>query len=68
MAKSERRCMMHCDINKCNCKQLHFSKLRTEYQQEHGRAYDNNYRAEIGVKRDLKSFFFFNYADRKKTC
>jgi hypothetical protein len=64
MAESERRCLKHCDINKYNCNQLPFSKLRTEYQQEHGRVYDNNYRAEIGVKRDLKSFF--NYVDRKE--
>jgi hypothetical protein len=41
--------------------------LREEYQQKHGRAYDD-YRARIekAIKSDLKTFF--GYVDLKKKC
>jgi hypothetical protein len=54
-------------IEKCECKRLRekFVSLKEEYQQQHGRAYDD-YRARIeeAIKSDPETFF--GYVDSKE--
>jgi hypothetical protein len=64
---SENRCLKDDADDNCECKRLRekFVSLREEYQQQHGRAYDD-YRAKIeeAIKSDPKTFF--GYVDLKK--
>jgi DNA-directed RNA polymerase delta subunit len=56
---SEKRCLKDDAIDNCECKRFRekLVSLREEYQQQHGRAYDD-YRArtEETIKNDLKTF------------
>jgi hypothetical protein len=58
---SEKRCLKDDAIYNCECERLRekFVSLREEYQQQHGRAYDD-YRARIEerIKSDPKTFFW----------
>jgi hypothetical protein len=64
---SEKRCLENETIDDCECEQLRgeLVSLRVEYQQIHGRAYED-YR--VGIEEAIKSGpkTFFGYVDLKK--
>jgi hypothetical protein len=66
---SKERCLKDDTIDNCECERLRekFVSLRDEYQQQHGRAYDD-YRARIERGDQERSEDLFGCVDLKKKC